>query len=188
MSLQIQNSISPALARLIVQVKDRRPVLEAMGTQLVTITKKAFNDASLRAATWPPRKVTGPTEGAKIYKNQYGTFSKRSSRESGGGDGHPLLKKTGALWQSIRITEITATSVTVGSDRKYAAIHQLGGEITPKAAKALRFFSGGRWWTVKKVTMPARPFFPFLGGQMTALAAKKVEDIATAKAKRLIGN
>jgi phage gpG-like protein len=160
MSLQIQNSISPALARLIVQVKDRRPVLEAMGTQLVTITKKAFNDASLRAATWPPKR-----------------------------DGSAAtLKKTGALWQSIRITEITATSVTVGSDRKYAAIHQLGGEITPKAAKALRFFSGGRWWTVKKVTMPARPFFPFLGGQMTALAAKKVEDIATAKAKRLIGN
>jgi phage gpG-like protein len=160
MSLQIQNSISPALARLIVQVKDRRPVLEAMGTQLVTITKKAFNDASLRAATWPPKR-----------------------------DGSAAtLKKTGALWQSIRITEITATSVTVGSDRKYAAIHQLGGEITPKAAKALRFFSGGRWWTVKKVTMPARPFFPFLGGQMTPLAAKKIEDVATAKAKRLIGN
>ena len=160
MSLQIQNSISPALAKLIVQVKDRRPILEAMGQQLVTITKKAFNDASLRAATWPPKR-----------------------------DGSAAtLKKHGALWQSIRITEITNTSVTVGSDRKYAAIHQLGGEIRPKSAKALRFFSGGRWWTVKKVTMPARPFFPFLNGNMTALAAKKIEDIAAAKARRLIGN
>jgi phage gpG-like protein len=140
MSLQIRDNISPALARMMARCKDRRPILEAMGQQLVTITKKAFNDASLRAATWPAKR-----------------------------DGSAAtLKKTGMLWQSIRITEITNTSVTVGSDRPYAAVHQLGSSRATGRG-------GG---------IPARPFFPFLSGNLTALAAKKIEDVAARAAKR----
>jgi len=49
---------------------------------------------------------------------------------------------------------------TVGSyGVKYARIHELGGIIRPKTAKALRFqVEPGKWVTVKKVEMPARPY------------------------------
>lgn len=46
-----------------------------------------------------------------------------------------------------------------GSNRVYAAIHQFGGTIKPKSAKALHFqIPGLGWVTRKQVTMPARPF------------------------------
>jgi HK97 gp10 family phage protein len=41
----------------------------------------------------------------------------------------------------------------------YAKIHEFGGVIRPVKAKALFFIdSDGYWNTVKKVTMPARPY------------------------------
>ncbi|MCE7915418.1 MAG: phage virion morphogenesis protein [Nitrosomonas sp. PRO4] len=46
-----------------------------------------------------------------------------------------------------------------GTNVIYAAIHQVGGEIRPKAAKSLFFkVADGTARRVKKVTIPARPF------------------------------
>ncbi len=46
-----------------------------------------------------------------------------------------------------------------GVNRIYAAIHQFGGVIRPRAAGALRFaLPGGGFAVVKAVRMPARPF------------------------------
>lgn len=46
-----------------------------------------------------------------------------------------------------------------GVNRIYAAIHQFGGVIRPKTAKALRFqLAGGGFAVVQSVTMPARPY------------------------------
>ncbi len=48
--------------------------------------------------------------------------------------------------------------VEVGTNVRYAAIHQYGGTIKPRRKKWLRFKSGGRWAMKKKVKIPARPF------------------------------
>ncbi|MEM7529383.1 MAG: phage virion morphogenesis protein [Pseudomonadota bacterium] len=49
--------------------------------------------------------------------------------------------------------------VRVGTNVPYALIHQLGGEIRPVNAQALRFqLADGTFVTVGKVTIPARPF------------------------------
>lgn len=46
-----------------------------------------------------------------------------------------------------------------GSNVEYAAIHEFGGEIKAKNVKFLRFRTfDGAWHSVKKVTMPARPY------------------------------
>ena len=47
---------------------------------------------------------------------------------------------------------------TVGSDVVYARIHEYGGTIVPKVAKALRFVIGGQTVVAKSVTMPERSF------------------------------
>ena len=46
----------------------------------------------------------------------------------------------------------------VGSNVKYASIHETGGVIEPKNSSALRFKYNGEWVTVKKVVMPARKY------------------------------
>jgi hypothetical protein len=66
------------------------------------------------------------------------------------------------------VISATTSGVTVGSDRKYAAIHQLGGKtkahvIRAKNGKALKIPGIG---FRKKVNhpgsnVPARPYFPF---------------------------
>jgi phage gpG-like protein len=147
MSLQIRDNITPDLARAARNLRNKKPVLEAMGLQLVSLTKRAFTDESLRAKSWPPRKKPAP---------------------------HQLLRKSGSLWQSIRIAAIGSDSVTVGSDRIYAAIQQFG------SAKKSGRGSG----------IPARPFFPFATpeSKMAAFAQEKIRKVALAKIRSLLGN
>lgn len=65
-----------------------------------------------------------------------------------------------------------------GTNVKYAGIHQFGGEIKAKG-RALRFkVPGGGFVTVKKVTMPARPFMGVDeadGREILALATDAVD-------------
>ena len=142
MSLQIRDTISPALARQARVIRNRKPILEAMGLEFVSLSKRAFSDSALRPSPWAPKKNGQPA----------------------------TLRKSGAMWQSIRITETTANSVTSGSDRKYAAIHQFGGQA-------------GRG---HKVTIPPRPFLPVLGGKLTPTAKVKISLVAKAKILALI--
>ena len=161
----IQDTISPKLAKLIKECSNPKKVLEAMGTSLVSVTKRAFNDPSLRPSTW-----------AEVKKSS----------------GAPL-KRSQTLWQSIRVTQITSNAVSVGTDRPYAAHHQFGTKpyvIRPSGKKAL--FWPGAAHPVKQVNhpgLPARPFFPFDdSGKMIPSARKLVEAAArTAMAKLLKG-
>ncbi len=153
MSIAFRDTISPTLKRAAAGIKDKRPILEAMGAQLTSLTIRAFNDPSLRPAPWPAKSDGSP---ATLRKNQ-------------------------VLVHSIRIVKLTNSSVTVGTDRVYAAIHQLGGTIKPKHGKALRFSLGGAEVFAKSVSIPARPFFPFTEGRMTDLARERLRSVAQAK-------
>ncbi|HTJ78531.1 MAG TPA: phage virion morphogenesis protein [Rariglobus sp.] len=157
MSVQLRDTLSPALAWLARGVRHPKAILEAMGTQLESLTKRAFNEPSLRPAPW---------------KNKW--------------DGSPAtLRKNQLLVRSIRITALTDTSVTVGTDRIYAAIHQFGGVIKAKG-KALRLQLGNRTLFVKQVTIPARPFFPWLNGRMTPLALERIQKTGERKIASLV--
>lgn len=46
----------------------------------------------------------------------------------------------------------------VGTDVEYARIHEFGGDIVPRNARALAFQIGGEWIITQRVTMPARPY------------------------------
>ena len=146
------NELTPVLARLLAKAEDeRRVILDAVGGVLVSITFRAFTEEALRPQPWPAKRDGTPSR----------------------------LIASGTLRRSIRIVSITSNSVEVGTDRVYAAIHQTGGVIRPKAGKALRFqIAPGQWVTVSKVTIPARPYFPITAsGQLTPTALDAVLDI-----------
>ncbi len=126
--IKIQDGITPDLRRRAQAAGDKRPLLAAMGQAVKALGIQAFTDPALRAATWAPRK--------KEPK-----------------DGHAILQKSTMLRKSIRVIEVTNDRVIIGSDRPYAAIHQLGGKH-----------------------IPARPYLPFYAsGQMTGLGKQRVE-------------
>lgn len=150
----IRDDFTPWSERITDVLTKTRPILQAIGLEVVSITQQAFVDESLRAAPWAPKR-----------------------------DGSPAtLIQSGVLRQSIRITSMNDTQVTVGTDRIYAAVQQLGGTIRPKPGKrALVFQSGGVKVFAKKVTIPARPYFPITSaGFMTATAQDRVAKVLRA--------
>lgn len=70
------------------------------------------------------------------------------------------LTQTARLSSSITYTA-TAKQVEVGTNVKYAAIHQFGGKIKAKKKKFLKFAVNGKWAQKKVVTIPARPYIGF---------------------------
>lgn len=72
-------------------------------------------------------------------------------------------------------------SVEFGSARVYARIHQFGGEIKPKKAKALKV--GDRY--LKKVTIPARPWLGLNKNNMDTLETKAT-DLLQAQIDKII--
>ncbi len=82
--------------------------------------------------------------------------------------GTSTLYASGTLAGSIDY-RATPDEVHVGSPLPYARIHQFGGVITPRTARALAFSSGGNSYVVKSVYVPPRPYL--------GLSAQNVSDI-----------
>lgn len=75
--------------------------------------------------------------------------------------GQVLSRRTGRLAGSITSAQrIEGQDIVgmVGSNLKYARIHELGGVIRPKNFKFLHFMINGQEIFTKKVTMPKRPY------------------------------
>ena len=156
-TVSISDNISTALTRL-TSAAAQRDLMQAIGVGMVSLTKRSFEEASLRPAAWPARTTEG---------------------------GHALLKKSGTLQRSIAITALDDKSVSISSDRIYAAIHQFGGVIRPKKAGGrLAFSMGGRMVFAKSVTIPARPFFPLSGG-LSSAAEARIKEIVRIKLQKL---
>lgn len=73
-------------------------------------------------------------------------------------NGGKTLTRDGHLGDSVS-SYVNDKSAVWGVNRIYAAIHQFGGTIKPKAGSLLRFAIPGLGWrAVRQVEMPARPF------------------------------
>lgn len=72
-------------------------------------------------------------------------------------EGGATLRDTSRLRNSIT-SRARLDRVVVGTNDKRARIHQYGGVIKAKKAKALKFKMGKSFVVKKQVTIPARPF------------------------------
>jgi phage gpG-like protein len=131
-----KDEVSPRLAKLERALNQLRPILEAVGLEIVSISQRAFFDSSLRASPWAPRKREYPWP--------------------------ILVHHRPGLQSSIRITSISGTTVAVGTDRVYAAVHQFGSSKTKGRGSGI----------------PARPFFPIdSSGNLTSLAQQNISAV-----------
>lgn len=162
-----RNTISPSLQRRARALKDRRPLLRTMGEYTVQHTKRAFNEPALRPSPWPA------------------LYSGKPSR----------LRKNNVLHRSPRLISVDNGKALVGSDRPYAAIHQLGGQtrahvIRAKNGKALAW--PGIKHPVKQVNhpgskIPARPYFPFRkNGRPTAAFKTRLNKVVKTKLDQML--
>lgn len=141
-AILMKDTLSPALFRMLSRVRDRASLMMAIGQRARDMAVEAFTDPSKRVAPWPAKK---DGSAATLYYR-------------------------GVLKQSLRLIGFDNDSATVGSDRPYAAIHQLGGRtsphvIKPSEAMALHFRVGPKSYYATQVNhpgsvIPARPYFP----------------------------
>lgn len=74
--------------------------------------------------------------------------------------------------------------VEVGTNKIYAAVHQLGMTIHAKNVKNLKFRIGDRWVSKPSVTIPARPFIGFDDQDKKDVEAIVAADLAAAERGR----
>jgi phage gpG-like protein len=139
-----RDDLTPALSRVAATARNPIAIMRAAGMVFKSITEGNFNSAgaSFRPIPWKPKYDGSPSN----------------------------LQKSTTMARSFHL-EVTATTATVSNPMPYAAIHQFGGEIRPKSGGSLMWTApDGAKVFAKKVTMPARPFFPVVNGKLTPAA------------------
>lgn len=143
-----------SLTRLSMGLEDRRDLHEAMGLELREATDRRFRrGVDPDGRPWPK--------------------SMRAYMQGG-----QTLRDTGLLQSSVTfMTDRRGLDFgVIGSNLKYARIHQYGGVIRPKKARALTFtLADGSFVQVKKVVMPARPYIGISTEDEAGLVALAIE-------------
>lgn len=162
-SLQVNRdqlgAASTKLERLQRALGDLWRTMDAIGAYLASSTQRRFQaGVAPDGAPWVP-SIRARTEGGKT------------------------MMLSGQLAASIA-HEATRDSVEVGSNRVYAAVHQLGATIHAKNVPNLRFRIGARWISKPSVTIPARPFLGLDDRDRQEIEAIVADDLAAAEAGR----
>lgn len=151
-------SVRQMLERLVGHATHMTPAMSAIGEALVHATWRRFEaEKGPDGVPWRPVSEAysihraGGTAGNTLRRGGMRVgFIRRLAHQH-------ILNASSRLKDSITY-RADGQGVTVGTNVKYAAIHQLGGTIRPKDKKCLRFEIDGRIIFAKQVTIPARPF------------------------------
>ena len=128
--------------------------LAALGTAL----ERMVNLGERPRPIWDAIGQYGESSTRLRFKNQTDPDKKRwiPSRRVSQGGGQTLVQKA-RLLRSISHNS-TNTGTSWGTNVIYAGIHNFGGVIKAKGGGNLRFRIGGRFVSVKAVTIPKRSF------------------------------
>ena len=122
-TVQVQDPVTKSILRQLQKLKNLDPALEEIGASVLTETQQRFEDQE-------------DPEGRAWVALSDTTLETRK------GAPPAILRDQGNLYDSLTYKVLPGRSVSVGTNKRYARIHQLGG----KAGRG------------KKVTIPARPF------------------------------
>lgn len=152
--------VQQALADAAQKMRDLSPVMKLIGEYMLKSTEMRFRNQGPApdGTPWAPLKAS--------------TLARKKH--------HKILTESGHLRGSIRYQLFGLSSVAIGTNRVYAAIHQFGGKtpartILPVRKKAL--FWPGAAYPVKSVRHPGSviPSRPFLG--VSAKDSEQIVDI-----------
>ncbi|MDK4545786.1 phage virion morphogenesis protein [Kingella kingae] len=137
------------LSQLLQNIQNRRQMMAGVAAELLSMTEDNFESESWGGERW-----------------------KETHR------GGKKLQLSGQLAASIN-TQSGNDFARIGSNKKYAAIHHLGGEIQAKNAEYLMIPIGnGRFARKKSVVIPARPYLPIDGsGKLQSDSEKRILDV-----------
>ena len=145
-----ERDLTRGLSNLLRNLQNRRPMMQGIAAELLSMTEDNFERESWGNEPWQPTH-----RGGKI------------------------LQLSGQLAASIH-TLATNQSAQIGTNKIYAAIHHIGGDIHAKNAPYLMIPLGnGRFARKTSVTIPARPYLPINGnGALQSDGKSRILDVA----------
>lgn len=143
------SQLERGLGQLLHNLTRRKAVNAAIAAELLSLTEDNFENEGWGGQRW------------------------KTTRRGG-----KILQLSGQLAGSIS-TSATNSFARIGSNKKYAAIHHLGGEIRAKNAPYLMIPLGdGKFARKKSVQIPARPYLPINGsGQLQPGGEQRILDV-----------
>lgn len=149
--------VQAALAQIQQQGGDLKPTFDVIGRKLKTKIQLGFRSAqSPWGQSWAPLKIRQGTPLRNTGANLYG----RLTYQIGGSSDEQF--------------------VDVGTNFKYAPVHQFGAVIKPVKAKMLRFMGPNGPIFAKQVRIPARPFLPITADGVLNLPEAWAADVLKA--------
>lgn len=144
-----ERDLTRGLSNLLRNLQNRRPMMQGIATELLSMTEDNFERESWGNEPWQP-----------TYR------------------GGKILQLSGQLAASIH-TLATNQRAQIGSNKIYAAIHHIGGDIHAQNAPYLMIPLGnGRFARKQSVTIPARPYLPInASGQLQSDGATRILDV-----------
>lgn len=100
--------VTIALGRMQLNLQRREEMYSAMGAVMLVSIRRTFREQGSPAGSWVPLAASTIASNPKKY-----------------GAGHKLLVDRGTLLNSITFA-VTTTGVSIGTNLKYAAVHQFG--------------------------------------------------------------
>lgn len=145
-----ERDLTRGLSNLLRNLQNRRPMMQGIAAELLSMTEDNFERESWGNEPWQP-----------TYR------------------GGKILQLSGQLAASIH-TLATNQSAKIGTNKIYAAIHHIGGDIHAKNAPYLMIPLGnGRFARKTSVTIPARPYLPINGnGALQSDGKSRILDVA----------
>ena len=145
-----ERDLTRGLSNLLRNLQNRRPMMQGIAAELLSMTEDNFERESWGNEPWQP-----------TYR------------------GGKILQLSGQLAASIH-TLATNQSAQIGTNKIYAAIHHIGSDIHAKNAPYLMIPLGnGRFARKTSVTIPARPYLPINGnGALQSDGKSRILDVA----------
>lgn len=109
------------------------------------IAKQLILDAQTIAEVEMINFVMGNFEKQGFLDSSLTPWQERSIDDD---QGRAILTKNGALRDSIKITSSSTTRIVVGTDSKYAKIHNEGGKIQIPITKKMRKYFWYKYYTI----------------------------------------
>ena len=145
-----ERDLTRGLSNLLRNLQNRRPMMQGIAAELLSMTEDNFERESWGNEPWQP-----------TYR------------------GGKILQLSGQLAASIH-TLATNQIAKIGTNKIYAAIHHIGGDIHAQNAPYLMIPLGnGRFARKTSVTIPARPYLPINGnGALQSDGKSRILDVA----------
>ena len=125
------------IADILGRLSDARPVMEAIGQQIIAAAQLAFEEKRFGDFKWPAQYETAPAPWIHIAGATSDLSKGERVKGSRFAQSEAILRDSGALHNTLAVRTTSKNEVVVGSPEPYAKYHQWGSKHVGPAVQTV---------------------------------------------------